>query len=103
MSKITKPSTTTVVPEHDDKSEAESYQIAAAKQQFLSAALGMSWQLAIVVLVPIIGGYKLDVHTHSTPVYTITGFVIAIVGMVIVVWRQLLLLSPTTPRKGSHK
>jgi len=33
---------------------------------FNSAAIGMSWQLAVVVLVPIVGGYKLDQRFHSS-------------------------------------
>ncbi len=103
MSKSTKPVSQTAVPEGDSKSEAERYKIAAAKQQFFSAALGMSWQLAVVVLVPIIGGFKLDESTHSAPIYTIVGFIIAMIGMALVVWRQLQLLSPTPPHKGAHK
>ena len=49
----------------------------------------MSWQLAIVVLIPVIGGYKLDQRFKSLPLWTITGFVLAMLGMAIVLLRML--------------
>ncbi len=49
----------------------------------------MSWRLAVVVLVPIIGGFKLDQHLHMTPLLTITGFLLAMAGMAIVLIRML--------------
>lgn len=56
---------------------------------FISAALDMSWRLAIVVLVPIIGGFELDQALDMTPLLTITGFLLAMVGMGLVMWRTL--------------
>lgn len=53
------------------------------------ASLNMSWQLAIVVLVPIIGGFKLDQYLGSLPGLTIVGFLLAMAGMAVVVWRQM--------------
>lgn len=76
------------------KTDTELQRSAAARQQFFAAAANMSWQLAIVVLVPVIGGFKLDQHLHSAPLWTITGFGLAIIGMGMVVWRQLQLFSP---------
>ncbi|HXE09935.1 MAG TPA: AtpZ/AtpI family protein [Verrucomicrobiae bacterium] len=75
-----------------------------ARQQFLVAAANMSWQLAIVVLVPVIGGFELDKKFDTLPALTIVGFILAMVGMAAVVWRQLQLFSPpaTHNRKGSH-
>lgn len=64
------------------------------KAQFLMAALNMSWQLAIVVLVPIIGGYELDKKLNTVPALTVVGFIVAMTGMGLVVWRQLQLFSP---------
>ncbi len=49
----------------------------------------MSWRLAIVVLVPIIGGFKLDQHWHAAPWLTIGGFVVALAGTALVLWRML--------------
>lgn len=64
------------------------------KKDFFLAASNMSWQLAIVVLIPIVGGFKIDEHFNSLPVGTIIGFILAMIGMGIVVWRQLQLLAP---------
>ncbi len=51
---------------------------------FVGMALDMSWKLAIVVLVPIIGGFKLDEALDKSPLLTITGFLVAMTGMGIV-------------------
>ncbi|MEK7059846.1 MAG: AtpZ/AtpI family protein [Patescibacteria group bacterium] len=56
---------------------------------FIGAALDMSWRLAIVVLVPIIGGFELDKRLEMTPLLTVTGFVVAMLGMALVMWRTL--------------
>lgn len=56
---------------------------------FIGAALDMSWRLAIVVLVPVIGGYELDQRWRMAPWLTSLGFLLAVVGMVVVL-RQML-------------
>jgi F0F1-type ATP synthase assembly protein I len=56
---------------------------------FVSMALDMSWRLAVVVLVPIIGGFELDKATGNSPVFLILGFVLAMAGMALVMWRTL--------------
>lgn len=56
---------------------------------FNSAAIGMSWQLAVVVLVPIVGGYNLDERAHSSPFWTLIGLALAMIGMILVVRRAL--------------
>ena len=61
---------------------------------FLVRRWNMSWQLAIVVLVPILGGVKLDDVLDMSPLLTLVGFFIAMAGTGAVVWRQLQLLSP---------
>ncbi|MGH7234439.1 MAG: AtpZ/AtpI family protein [Candidatus Saccharimonadales bacterium] len=45
--------------------------------------------MAIVVLVPIIGGFELDKHLSTTPWLTITGFIIAMLGTYVVIKRML--------------
>jgi di/tricarboxylate transporter len=65
--------------------------------EFLAATLNMSWQLAIIVLVPILGGFGLDQKLHTLPILTIVGFVLAMLGMGTVVWRQLRRFSPSPP------
>jgi F0F1-type ATP synthase assembly protein I len=73
------------------------------KATFLAAATTMSWQLAIVVLVPLLGGAKLDDVFNTAPLLTIVGFGLAMVGMGAVVWRQLQLHSPPiTPADIAH-
>lgn len=59
------------------------------RKVFIGSAISMSWQLAIVVLVPIIGGFKLDQHLNSSPLWTIVGFVIAMLGTFAIMYRAL--------------
>lgn len=57
----------------------------AARKQFLVSAASMGWQLAGVVLVPVIIGVKLDDRFNSTPSYTLAALVLATGGAVWVV------------------
>jgi hypothetical protein len=52
-------------------------------------ALDMSWRLAIVVILPIIAGFKLDEKLSSEPLLAIMGFIIALGGTVLVLRRTL--------------
>jgi hypothetical protein len=56
-------------------------------KEFLMANLSMSWKLAIVVMVPIVGGFKLDEKLGWTPTLTILGFVLAMAGTAFVLWQ----------------
>lgn len=56
---------------------------------FTGMALDMSWRLALVVLIPIIGGYELDSKLGTTPLLTILGFLLAMAGSGLVMWRTL--------------
>jgi F0F1-type ATP synthase assembly protein I len=70
---------------------------------FIGMALDMSWRLAIVVLVPILGGFKLDQVLDMSPLLTIVGFLIAMVGMGLVCWTTLQAANQaTTPKKEKH-
>jgi F0F1-type ATP synthase assembly protein I len=62
---------------------------ASQRSQFASAAIGMGWQLAVVVLIPIVGGYKLDVLLDSVPVWTLVGLIVAMAGSILVIRRAL--------------
>ncbi len=62
----------------------------------------MSWQLAVVVLVPIIGGFELDKRLNTLPALTIAGFFIAMCGMAAVVWRQLQMFAPPAQHDGKE-
>ena len=72
--------------------------------EFFSTTLNMSWQLAIIVLVPILGGFELDRKLRTQPLLTIVGFVLAIAGGAVVVWRQFQRFMPAGPAhtKGSR-
>lgn len=52
-------------------------------------ALNMSWQLAIVFLVPVIGGVKLDKHFQTSYLFTFIGLGLATIGSGVVMWRAL--------------
>lgn len=75
------------------------------RREFLVATANMSWQLAVVVLVPIIGGFELDKILKTVPALTIVGFLLAMAGMAFVVWRQLQLYQPPASKssKGNIK
>lgn len=66
----------------------------ASQSAFAGAAIGMGWQLAVVVLIPIIGGYKLDQMTGTTaPWLTLTGLVVALAGSILVIRHALMLMN----------
>lgn len=68
-------------------------------------ALGMAWQLAAVVLIPIGGGYLLDQSFGSGPWFTVVGFALAMAGMLVVVSRTVEALNQTIkpkPAKEAH-
>jgi F0F1-type ATP synthase assembly protein I len=103
MEKNLAPTTSTTPNGGDSKPADFDQQVAAAKQNFIASAMNMSWQLAVVVLVPIIGGFKLDEHLHMAPLLTIVGFLVAMGGMALVLWQQLQRLSPVPKLKGNSK
>lgn len=74
------------------KSSANNSQVTVGKPEspksvFVGMALDMSWRLALAVLIPIIGGYELDSRFGTTPLLTLTGFVLAMAGFGLVLWR----------------
>lgn len=81
-----------------------------AKQQFISAAMNMGWQLALTVLVPVVIGVKLDDHFNTTPSYTLAALVIAAGSASAVVWKTINQVkneqsvnTPTTPNIKEKK
>lgn len=73
---------------------------------FVTAALDMSWRLAIVVLVPVIGGFELDKRLNTVPAFSIIGFVVAGAGVAIVLKQMLNQVSqlpaPATSKKDKE-
>jgi F0F1-type ATP synthase assembly protein I len=61
--------------------------------EFFSATFTMAWQLALTVLVPIVGGFELDKKLHTSPFLTIVGCLLAVAGVGAVVWRQYRIVS----------
>lgn len=60
-----------------------------ARSKFLATTLGMGWRLAITVLVPLVGGIKIDQHFKSSPSYTLAGFFLSAAGGAAVVWNSV--------------
>ena len=56
---------------------------------FVGTVLSMSWQLALAVIVPIVGGYTLDQHFASSPLLTLLGLVLAAAATVAVLWQTV--------------
>jgi F0F1-type ATP synthase assembly protein I len=67
-----------------NKKQTQFEQAMYQRNLFLSMALNMTWQLALVVLIPIVGGFKLDQHFNSSPAFTLIGVVVTILGVVVV-------------------
>jgi F0F1-type ATP synthase assembly protein I len=70
---------------------------------FLASVFTMSWQLAIVFLIPVIGGYKLDQHLKTSPTYFLIGLVIAVIGVVLVLRNVLREFNTTFIKPGVTK
>lgn len=56
------------------------------RNQFVRLAVTMTWQLALAVLLPIIGGVQLDKVLHSSPLCAILGFLTAGLLAVVVMY-----------------
>lgn len=76
---------------------------AQLRSSFFAAALSMGWQLAVVVVVPIVGGYYLDQHFHVGATWEIVGFVVALLGFIVVVRQQLSDLNEVTKQGGQKR
>ena len=67
---------------------------------FVVSALSMSWQLAVIVLGPIIGGYELDNHLKTTPWLLLAGIVLAFSGSLVVIINALKLANQKVSKDG---
>ncbi|MDL2362810.1 MAG: hypothetical protein QFB86_00315 [Patescibacteria group bacterium] len=56
---------------------------------FVGMALDMSWRLAIVVVLPVVAGFKLDSHFDTSPFLSLLGLALALAGTVIVLKQTL--------------
>jgi len=85
-------------PSKTDTTDAD-----AARSAFTGAALGMSWQLAVVVIVGIFGGYKLDQATGMSPVWTLVGLAASLAASILIIRRALNLVNNFTVNKADHE
>lgn len=59
-------------------------------QQFmLGSLISMGWQLAVAVLVPLLGGNLIDRTLGTLPWFTLVGMILAMAGMIVVVRHAL--------------
>ena len=59
----------------------------------MGLTLNMAWQLAAVVLLPLLGGHYLDDQMNTAPAWTVVGLVLAMIAMILVVRRTLVELN----------
>jgi hypothetical protein len=59
------------------------------RRDFFVAAANMSWQLAVVVLLPVIGGAELDKALGNSYIFTIIGLVLALGLSTVIMWRAM--------------
>ena len=100
MIKNSAPASTSKIDKGGSKSDIN---LSDPRGAFIGAVLTMSWQLAIVVLIPVVGGFELDRHFKTLPIITIIGFVIAVAGVVMVLKRMLNELNQSFLNPGVKK
>lgn len=72
-----------------DTAAGQTEQSMGAGSVFLGMAFNMSWQLALVVLAPILAGVKLDKTIGTGYVCTLAGLGLAFLGSILVIWRAM--------------
>jgi F0F1-type ATP synthase assembly protein I len=92
MTKTTAPDVTPS-PEETNKTQEDGGGSNTALMMFVGAVLDLSWRMALVVLIPIIGGFELDKHLNTTPALTILGFILAMAGTFLVLKKMLTVYS----------
>lgn len=63
-----------------DKSQVD--QVWYLRNLFLVMVLNMTWQLAIVVVVPLVGGHWLDERYGTGPIWFLVGCGVALLGII---------------------
>jgi hypothetical protein len=99
MSKAAAKRRVTTTPAKNDLERAA--QEVSAKQMFWSSALDMGWQLAVVVLLPVFIGVKLDHRYDTAPSCTLAALFIAIGGACWVVYSALKSLNAKQDKRKS--
>jgi F0F1-type ATP synthase assembly protein I len=70
----------------------------SSAQTSAGIALTMSWQLLVVIVLPIVGGHLLDTRYHTSPVWMVVGMVVGLAGTIIVVRQAMQQLSSIMER-----
>lgn len=83
------PKTPTITKRASTSSPPNTPKNTVTRQQFLVAAANMGWQLAIAVLLPVIGGAELDKHTGGRHLWVFVGLGVAFVLSTAVMWRAI--------------
>lgn len=60
-----------------------------SRQLFINSSISMSWQMAIAVLLPVVGGYYLDQHFKLASWFIFGWFIIAIALVVLIVRKTI--------------
>lgn len=68
-------------------------QKARQRNQFVFMALNMSWQLAVVILLPVIIGVQADKMLGTSYIFALTGVVVGLAGSGLVMWRTMRIAS----------
>jgi F0F1-type ATP synthase assembly protein I len=88
--KMSKTAAHTTTPQYEggvkDQTNVDS---SRQQRQFVGLALTMGWQLAIVVLAPVIAGVELDKLFDSSPILLLVGLAVALLGTIAVMWRTM--------------
>jgi F0F1-type ATP synthase assembly protein I len=100
MNKKAAPKTTTTSNLNDKQSTSDAI---IAKTNFIATASSMSWQLAIVFLVPIIGGYYLDDSLKSSPLFLLIGFVLALSASFLIIRKFYVEFNKVNSKTGDKK
>lgn len=90
---------TSVKPAHhtptslNDGSQSSTPKKSANPATAAALALNMSWQLLVVIVLPLLGGYLLDNKLHSGHTWMVVGMVVALAAMIMVVRQTLIALN----------
>ena len=72
-----------------DRSPVAPEKSSAMRNRFLVVGINMFWQLAVAVLVPLIGCVELGKHYHAETTGVVIGLVLAIAASTAVMWRTM--------------
>ena len=100
MNKKAAPKSTTTTNTSDHQSINSTL---IARSNFIAIAASMSWQLAIVFLAPILGGYYLDSKFKTSPALLLVGFVISLTLSFLMIRKFYVQFNNLSSKDGSRK